>query len=546
MKNFNKYIAVSLCAMSLASCQDLDTEYLGNYVTTDQKKESLEKNPELALASVTGIFSNYSTYMTVYSNHFDFGYPAIMLGLDSQGQDLAGKQSGYNWYSYWEGWTAPNQSGTPAGMMWYHMYKNIKVANDLIATIDTETENEELKFYLAQGLAARAHDYFNLAQTFQFTYKGNESKPCVPILTDLNATEAGSNGAPRETVENVYKQILSDLDTAVSLLESTSVTPESVIDSKPKRLISLAAAYGLRARVNLVMNNWAQAASDAKAAIDNFNGRPYSMSEVSTPTFVSLDDASWMWGLAIAETDRVVTSGIVNFPSMMGTFSDGYNTAGAWRWCNKLLYESIPSRDVRKGWFLDENYTSPNLSAAQQKFINDYVNPAGVTYDADQTNFIMPYTQVKYGTYQGVVGQTTNAADIPLMRIEEMYYIQAEATAMSGNTSGAKTMLEEFVKTYRNPGYSVSASSQEDLQNEIWHERRIEFWGEGLSFFDIMRLNKGIDRVGGAFPTAYTYQIPAGDPVLIYCIPQGEITANPMISANDNNTESSKPTPVGN
>ncbi|WP_304968855.1 RagB/SusD family nutrient uptake outer membrane protein [uncultured Duncaniella sp.] len=402
MKTFNKYIALSLCAVSLAACQDLDTEYLGAYDTTDQKKESLEKNPELALASVTGIFANYSTYMTVFSNHFDFGYPAIMIGLDSQGQDMAGKQSGYNWYSYWEGWTSPTQSGTPAAMMWYHMYKNIKVCNDLIATIDPATDNDELKFYRAQGLAARAHDYFNLAQTFQFTYKGNETKPCVPIITDLNATEAGANGCGRATVEEVYAQIIADLNEAIDLLTATTITPESVIDSKPKRLIGIAAAYGLRARVNLVMNKWSEAASDAKTAIEKFTGRPYSMAEVSVPTFVSIDDPSWMWGIAIAETDRVVTSGIVNFLSMMGTFTDGYNTAGAWRWCNKLLYESIPTRDVRKGWFLDENYTSTHLSAQQQAWVNDYINEDGATYDADQTAFIMPYTQVKYGTYQNV------------------------------------------------------------------------------------------------------------------------------------------------
>ncbi|MDE6205873.1 MAG: RagB/SusD family nutrient uptake outer membrane protein, partial [Duncaniella sp.] len=32
------------------------------------------------------------------------------------------------------------------------------------------------------------------------------------------------------------------------------------------------------------------------------------------------------------------------------------------------------------------------------------------------------------------------------------------------------------------------------FQNEVWWQRRVEFWGEGLATFDIKRLNKGIIR----------------------------------------------------
>ena len=34
MKNINKILAGTFCALSVVSCQDLDTEYLGDYVTT--------------------------------------------------------------------------------------------------------------------------------------------------------------------------------------------------------------------------------------------------------------------------------------------------------------------------------------------------------------------------------------------------------------------------------------------------------------------------------------------------------------------------------
>ena len=62
---------------------------------------------------------------------------------------------------------------------------------------------------------------------------------------------------------------------------------------------------------------------------------------------------------------------------------------------------------------------------------------------------------MKFGPYNNVVGQSTNANDIPLMRIEEMYLIKAEAEAMGGNPSAGKSTLNDFVKTYRDPEYTL-------------------------------------------------------------------------------------------
>lgn len=57
-------------------------------------------------------------------------------------------------------------------------------------------------------------------------------------------------------------------------------------------------------------------------------------------------------GYQISETDRVVTTGICNFPSHMGSLNYGYATVGAWKRINKKLYEkNINETDARKGWF---------------------------------------------------------------------------------------------------------------------------------------------------------------------------------------------------
>ncbi|MDE5857695.1 MAG: hypothetical protein K2H32_05010 [Muribaculaceae bacterium] len=88
MKNINKIFATVLTGFALTACNDLNTEYLGYYVTEDQKAEVLEANPDMALAGVTGIAATANMYGSVYDAHFDFGYPGIMLGMDMQGNDM--------------------------------------------------------------------------------------------------------------------------------------------------------------------------------------------------------------------------------------------------------------------------------------------------------------------------------------------------------------------------------------------------------------------------------------------------------------------------
>ena len=544
MKKFNILVALALASTALVSCEDLDTKYQGGYVTTEQKGAALQANPLMAAAGVNGISSIASSFMTVYDNHFDFGYPGVMIGLDLQGVDVVCENSGYNWYTYWEAFTSPSPSGTPAGMAWYHLYKQILTCNTVTASIQNP-ESKELKFYRAQALATRAFDYFTLAQLFQFNYSINPDAPCVPLVTDENAAEIEANGAPRASVQEVYDQILSDINEAITLLDESGLDPSDMLDTKPKRMVSLATAYGLRARINLVMHNYAAAAADATSAIAAFDGSPLTIDECNRPGFTDIDNHSWMWGIAIAETDRVVTSGIVNFPSMTCTFcSNGYVAVGAWKYINSTLYDAIPASDVRKGWFLDENCQSAMLNKQEQAYIDSYGED------------MFPYTQVKYAGYQNVVGQSTNASDIPLMRIEEMYYIQAEATAMSGNAAGGREMITNFVRTYRNPDYRPTGTTPEEVQETIYQDRRVEFFLEGISWFDIMRLNKNVDRRGANWPSAFVLNIPSYtndtsadkslSSVLIYCIPQGEINGNPALSEADNNPTGSRPSPVAN
>lgn len=529
MKKIYLFAVTACFAWVFTGCQNLDMSPEGNTVTQKQKEEVMILDPSKASAGVNAIFAQFSQYEPNYDafgrigRHNDFGYPTIMLCTDGNGYDVVSEDNGYNWMGFDLDYSDRDFTSYEARMVWNDLYKQIFTANNVIVGIDPETEESLSQYYLAQGLAVRAFSYLILAQLYQFNYVGHEADPCVPLITDENANDAAINGAPRASVQEIYTLIDTDISNAINLLASAETGGVKRAD---KRYVSLAVAYGIRARMDLAMQKWSDAVSDATKAIETSEARPASIAAVSVPAFWTVNENNWMWGIIIAETDDVVTSGIVNWISHMGSLNYGYANYSKGKQINKSLYESIPATDVRKGWWLNENKTSPNLSAEQQAFMDD--------------NGYEALTQVKFAPYNNVVGTSINANNIPLMRIEEMYLIKAEAEYKSGG-SGKQT-LEDFVKQYRDPSYVCTATN---IQDEVYHQRRIELWGEGLTWYDLMRLNKDMDRRGGGFPNAsMIFNIPAGSNILLWRIPESEIQANPALSEADNNPVAPLPDPV--
>ena len=145
-----------------------------------------------------------------------------------------------------------------------------------------------------------------------------------------------------------------------------------------------------------------------------------------------------------------------------------------------------------------------------------------------------PYLNVKFGAYNDLYDNATNACDIPLMRVEEMLLIQAEAKGLSQNGSVAegKAILESFVQTYRDPSYTCTASSKEEFIDAVWFQRRIELWGEGQSWFDIMRLKKPVHRLGTNFESTVAWNLPAEASIFPLIIPEAETNVNPACTNN--------------
>lgn len=361
MKMNNRYFVALLGSAMLltTSCSDLDTNPSGSTMSDGQLNEVLAQDQSKLKSEVSGMYANMIECEAITqwygsARHYDFGYASTMMMMDASGQDEPSQVSGYNWYNKPLRFVDRTANSETTYFIWNQCYKNIKAANDVLKSVDLENLSDVAKSYVGQAYAMRAFEYFTLIQLYQFTYKGHEDAAGVPIVTEKTAEAEANN--PRAAVKDVYKQIMDDLNIAIDYLtDSRSAKSE----------INRQVAYGLRARVNLVMQNWSDAAADAKKAAEGYT--PLSKEAAAAPGFNDVSASNWIWGNIIDESNDIVQTGILNFPSMMCSFTgNGYSPTYACRMINSKLWKEIPSTDVRKGWWIDENL---NSSIVDSKYV---------------------------------------------------------------------------------------------------------------------------------------------------------------------------------
>ena len=526
-----KISTMVLGGLMLASCSDIDEQiYSGGAFSKEQSQDIVNAIPTRVEATFNGMFTFMGNPAQNWGTRFssaradDFGFIMMALSQDFEGADMIGADNGYNWFSAACEYSSRTPSYANPYIRYVTPYTLIGMVKDILATIPEDTEDASLINMKAQAKTLRAYSYLSLAPYFQGSYETSKDKPCVPVLSD--SVDVTNN--PRATVEQVYNVIVDDLTWAIDHLDETRSS---------KAYVNANVAYGLRARAYLAMGKGAEAAADAEKAMQGYE--PASIAEVSVPTFCDMEEHNWIWAIDITD-DQANYYGYATAPSWLSSLcGDGYGAAcGTTAMINKLLWDKIPATDVRKGWWIDENLHSPNwadLTWGTAK--GDEI--ATLVLDDGSKVELPAYTNIKFGMKSGV-GSTLNNNDWPLMRVEEMILIQAEGYAISGNEAKAKEILTNFVKTYRDPSYTIP--SGRTLRDEIWFQRRVELWGEGFAVSDARRLNKPIVRFHGPNTTnyadAFQFNIAADDGWLNMRFPQSEKDNN---SAIVDNTEGSLP-----
>ena len=229
-------------------------------------------------------------------------------------------------------------------------------------------------------------------------------------------------------------------------------------------------AAGLYSRICLVTNNWDDAITYARKARAGYS--VYTPSElIADAAFNNINAKEWIWGADItAET----TSKFASFFSFMCSYDAGYGgDAGQYRKIDARLYDSMNASDSRKLLFKHSS-TGVEYTAQEQKFAE--------------------YTNIKFKKVANW------EADYVYMRVSEMILNEAEALAHKGDNIGAATVLKELM-SQRDPSWNLNSVTVDD----VYHQRRLELWGEGFSLFDHLRLKNF--TLGFTLPNQWTQKL---------------------------------------
>jgi hypothetical protein len=484
MKNNLKYIVgISLAGVMLVSC----------------KRELLDPVPQTSISDATafdtpGRVANQvnSMYQSFKGGTF-YGGRAVIAG-DIIGEEFLNETT--NLVTGADVWNL-NPTGTSANFvknMWAQAYSTINVCNLFLEGMDakgTDVVGATLaNNYIGEARFIRAASYLKLLEHYARPYAdGNGSKPGLPLrLTGIKSS--GSSALARSTVAEVYTQILADLNFAETNLPSNYAT--AILNTTRAHKNT---AIALKARVYLAMQNYASAATEAGKLV------PQAVAPFSSTSGVT--HALQANIVNVFRTPYTTSESILSMP-MTSTAGDN------------------PGTQNQLGYYFAKSTGNGEFS----------LNPSGIIGNAGWLltdarrgfNAVVsskPYLNLKYS-----VG-TPFTDYVPVIRYSEVMLILAEALARTNAGVNVKALaLLNAVRQRSDATTILAPATQTDLINAILLERRIEFLGEGLRNYDLMRLLQTIPAKGSA-PTKGP-----NDAGYIWPISADEMSLNPLMTDN--------------
>lgn len=467
------------------------------------------------VANLSSILSGKRLYSPRKNKVWDFGYTSFFLTRDVEGMDIVpnGANNAYSiWYSRVQ-YLAPGYA--ICQLPWTLYYGWIKDCNAVLknaGAINYAAPMKGREEGAGLAYAMRAMHYLDLVRMYASKPYSVDPKALTTIKADEVRTKEDAIHQERMTWEEAFAFILKDLDHAEKYLAN--------FKRQDKYTLDLSVVYGLKARTYLEMQDWKNAELYAKKAQAGY--KPMTKEEfLSHDNGFNTPNDSWMFATQFKSTDPSIQSndGDDSWGSVMipeAGWEGGYASHyGGVMQIDKHLFTTIPESDFRRMCWVDFALDGMKKEEALKR-LTAYTSvvPSKANkfskFTGEERIYNATVLKAKVGLggysmkFRQVAGKANTKYDawcvsVPLMRVEEMMLIEAEAAGMQDEARG-KTLLENFAKL-RDPNYVYGKhneayynNSTKPFQNEVWWQRRVELWGEGFATFDIKRLNKGIIR----------------------------------------------------
>ena len=350
--------------------------------------------------------------------------------------------------------------------------------------------------YLAEARFLRGITYYYLLQLFAQPYiKDDGASPGLPLRLEANTGLKDYNLA-RSSVKEVYNQILEDLNFAeqnlpnsygTALLNTTRAHKNTAIAMKSNVYL----AMGKYAEVITESNKLVPTSAPYKAASGVGNQLENNIASVFAAPYTSNES---IFSMPFAAADIPGTSlGNAYLP-------DGANAVGLGSSGTGDFYM------LENGVVAESNWKATD---ARRNFV--FRTPSGANTGR------LWCTKYKMGT--------PFADYIPVVRYAQVMLNLAEALTKQNGVDARAISLLNAVRQRSDATTTFAPTSKADLEDLIYKERNIEFFGEGVRNIDIVRQLKPIPAKipGGGSPVS---QALPTDPNYLWPLPTSETLYN--------------------
>ncbi|MFT3948825.1 MAG: RagB/SusD family nutrient uptake outer membrane protein [Agriterribacter sp.] len=336
-------------------------------------------------------------------------------------------------------------------------YQIIARANQVLAKIDdVEFDATSKNNIKGQALFLRAFAYFELVRYF-----GKAPLHLTPVTERLEAA------AELATAEQLYAQIESDAKDAATMLKPKS--------TQEAGRVTTGSAKTLLGNLYIVQKRWADAETVLKEVVSSGE---YSL-------MADYNDA-----FSYTNTNKNNAESVFEIQYMEG--SEGYNGSLIYNFLPRpmTLEELQPITGTSNPQGLTgegSNIPTPDVIAAYEA--NDKRKDISVGYvtlsQSLRANKVYPYIK-KFARTHATHGNTGN--NWPVYRYAEVLLFLAEALNEQNKPGDA----DDYLNMVRNRAglANTSASSQADMREAIFKERRVELAFENKRWFDIQRTDR--------------------------------------------------------